>query len=82
MNIPLLKSARTRSRAARRDRHRRSVPRAASCRFQKLLTDNGKEITGRFFASRECDPNGTHEFDQRCHALCEIGVTKLGSDSN
>ena len=41
------------------------------------LTDNGKEFTDRLFASRECEPSGSHEFDQRCQELgAEHRLTK------
>lgn len=42
---------------------------ASPIKIAKLLTDNGKEFTGRLFASRERQPSGDHEFDQWCQAL-------------
>lgn len=38
-------------------------------RISKLLTDNGKEFTGRLFASREREPSGNHELDHLCREL-------------
>ncbi len=45
-----------------------TLHKACPIKINKLLTDNGKELTDRLFASRE--PSGNHEFDQLCQALC------------
>lgn len=44
---------------------------AAACPFkiEKILTDNGKEFTGRFTAQGERQPTGNHPFDQGCKAI-------------
>ena len=43
-----------------------ALHRACPIKITKLLTDNGKELTDRLFASRERQPAGNHEFDQLC----------------
>ena len=47
----------------------RALHNACPIRITKLLTDNGKEVTDRLFASREREPSGNHEFDQLCQEL-------------
>lgn len=42
---------------------------ACPIKIPTLLTDNGKEFTDRLLASKEHEPGGEHEFDQRCQAL-------------
>ena len=36
--------------------------------ISKVLTDNGKKVTGRFCATGERQPTGAHAFDQACVA--------------
>ena len=44
---------------------------SAACpfKFEKILTDNGKEFTDRFTAQGERQPTGNHPFDQACQTL-------------
>jgi len=42
---------------------------ACPIRITRILTDNGREFTGRLLASRARKPSGNHEFDQLCKAL-------------
>ena len=46
-----------------------ALHKACPIRMQKILTDNGKELTDRLFASRERQATGNHDFDQLCQAL-------------
>ncbi len=39
---------------------------AAAFTIEKLLTDNGKELTDRFCTAGEREPNGEHPFDRVC----------------
>jgi len=34
--------------------------------YAEILTDNGKEFTGKLFASRKRQATGNHAFDQLC----------------
>jgi transposase InsO family protein len=49
----------------------KALHKACPLKLVRLLTDNGKEITDRLFASRERQATGNHEFDQVCQ---ELGV--------
>lgn len=46
-----------------------ALHKACPLKIEKLLTDHGKELTDRLFASRERQPTGHHEFDPLCQAL-------------
>ena len=47
----------------------KALHKACPTKINKLLTDNGKEFTGRLFASREREPSSCHEFDRLCQEL-------------
>jgi transposase-like protein len=41
---------------------------AFPAQIEKILTDNGKEFTGRYCRSGMRDPTGRHPFDRACAA--------------
>lgn len=55
--------------AASAKRFLKSLDEAAPFHLRTILTDNGKGLTDRFFASRQRAATGEHEFDQLCTAL-------------
>ena len=46
-----------------------AVRKAAPFKIRNILTDNGKEFTGRLFGSRTRQPTEDHEFGQLCKTL-------------
>lgn len=55
--------------AANARRFLRDLKRACPLRIRTILTDNGKEFTGRLFGLRKRGATGQHEFDRLCAAL-------------
>lgn len=47
----------------------KALHKACPLKITRLLTDNGKEFTDRLFGSKDRQPSGEHEFDQRCQTL-------------
>jgi transposase InsO family protein len=57
--------------AANARRFLRDLHRACPIKIAQILTDNGKEFTDRFFASRARAPSEEHKFDLLC---AELGI--------
>lgn len=51
----------------------KALDKARPLHIQKILTDNGKEFTDRFFSNKKGqngrEPTGEHEFDRLCQEL-------------
>ena len=57
-----------------------ALQKACQIKMQKILTDSGKELSDRLFASRERQATDNHKFDKLCQTLSiEHRLTKLGT---